>query len=347
MRRLYHPLHPDPVHGIRHCQCIIHLSRSLLYSLPWRTVVFVFVGWPRTTLVSTWMGDHQGRLSALNLRPFVGVDLNQICDRLTIWPSSCWHRRKMNQTKPSAATLVSRRILSVWLVSLVKTAWWSQLVNLSTHLLFNPLLCKLSAWDCLVISSIRKQHSDLVSTMISMQRGLQRFLRNIWCRLVTCLALLLHVVFSTTSPSELPSSYGWVSICVCPTNVLVLLPWTRKEGINGLASIPRSYQKNGIPVTVTVIHLLADSCLSSLTHSLRVAHQLNWLQTGSMKNMSAFLPAAYSGQSSSKFWTHSIPRWSTCYPSLATNSDNHQTGQRLSVCLQRFNAVAFNDTFPD
>jgi len=27
-------------------------------------------------IVSTWMGDHQGRLSAVNLCPFVGVDLN-------------------------------------------------------------------------------------------------------------------------------------------------------------------------------------------------------------------------------------------------------------------------------
>jgi len=26
--------------------------------------------------VSTWMGDHQGRLDAVNLGPFVGVDLN-------------------------------------------------------------------------------------------------------------------------------------------------------------------------------------------------------------------------------------------------------------------------------
>jgi len=26
--------------------------------------------------VSTWMGDHQGRLSVVNLCPFVGVDLN-------------------------------------------------------------------------------------------------------------------------------------------------------------------------------------------------------------------------------------------------------------------------------
>jgi len=27
-------------------------------------------------LVSTWMGDHQGRLGTVNLGPFVGVDLN-------------------------------------------------------------------------------------------------------------------------------------------------------------------------------------------------------------------------------------------------------------------------------
>jgi len=26
--------------------------------------------------VSTWMGDHQGRLGAVNLGPFVGVELN-------------------------------------------------------------------------------------------------------------------------------------------------------------------------------------------------------------------------------------------------------------------------------
>jgi len=29
-----------------------------------------------STPVSTWMSDHQGRLSAVNLCPFVGVDLN-------------------------------------------------------------------------------------------------------------------------------------------------------------------------------------------------------------------------------------------------------------------------------
>jgi len=29
-----------------------------------------------STLVSTWMGDRQGRPSAVNLRPFVGVNLN-------------------------------------------------------------------------------------------------------------------------------------------------------------------------------------------------------------------------------------------------------------------------------
>jgi len=29
-----------------------------------------------STLVSTWMGDRQGRPSAVNLCPFVGVDLN-------------------------------------------------------------------------------------------------------------------------------------------------------------------------------------------------------------------------------------------------------------------------------
>jgi len=28
------------------------------------------------TVVSTWMGDRQGRPSAVNLCPFVGVDLN-------------------------------------------------------------------------------------------------------------------------------------------------------------------------------------------------------------------------------------------------------------------------------
>jgi len=28
------------------------------------------------TLVSAWMGDHRGRPGAVNLGPFVGVDLN-------------------------------------------------------------------------------------------------------------------------------------------------------------------------------------------------------------------------------------------------------------------------------
>jgi len=48
----------------------------------------------------TWMGDRQGRLGAVNLGPFVGVDLS-------LWPTvyialrlSCWHGPKMNQTKP-------------------------------------------------------------------------------------------------------------------------------------------------------------------------------------------------------------------------------------------------------
>jgi len=29
-----------------------------------------------STLASTWMGDHQGRLGVVNLDPFVGEDLN-------------------------------------------------------------------------------------------------------------------------------------------------------------------------------------------------------------------------------------------------------------------------------
>jgi len=32
--------------------------------------------WPSGTSISTWMGDRQGRLSAVNLCPFVTVDLN-------------------------------------------------------------------------------------------------------------------------------------------------------------------------------------------------------------------------------------------------------------------------------
>jgi len=43
------------------------------------------------------MGDHQGRLGAVNLGPFDGVDL--ICDWLSIYPLPCWQGHKMNQTK--------------------------------------------------------------------------------------------------------------------------------------------------------------------------------------------------------------------------------------------------------
>jgi len=50
-------------------------------------------------MLSTWMGDHQGRPGVVNLGPFVGVDLN--IDRPSIYPSSCWHGRKMNQIKPN------------------------------------------------------------------------------------------------------------------------------------------------------------------------------------------------------------------------------------------------------
>jgi len=49
-----------------------------------------------STSVSTWMVDHQGRLGAVNLGPFVSVDLNL---RPTIYIADIVLGRKMNQIK--------------------------------------------------------------------------------------------------------------------------------------------------------------------------------------------------------------------------------------------------------
>jgi len=46
---------------------------------------------PRLGVVANWMSDHQGRLVHSSVRTW-------ICDRPSIWPISCWHGRKMNQT---------------------------------------------------------------------------------------------------------------------------------------------------------------------------------------------------------------------------------------------------------